>query len=81
MREVQSSDAKAHLPQLLSDVERGETIVITRHGRAIARLVPEVDQRLSEVQKTMDQIAAFRATMPRIALSDILSARHEGHRH
>ena len=48
---------------------------------AIARLVPEVDQRLSEVRKTMDQIAAFRATMPRIALSDILSARHEGHRY
>ena len=81
MREVQSSDAKAHLPQLLSDVERGETIVITRHGRPIARLVPEADQRLTEVQKTMDQIAAFRATMPRIALSELLSARHEGRRH
>jgi len=36
MREVQASEAKAHLPQLLDAVERGETIVITRHGRAIA---------------------------------------------
>ena len=40
MREVQASEAKTHLPQLLDDVERGETIVITRHGRAVARLVP-----------------------------------------
>ena len=41
MREIQASEAKTHLPQLLNDVERGETIVITRHGRAIARIVPE----------------------------------------
>jgi prevent-host-death family protein len=44
MREIQASHAKAHLPQLLDDVERGETLIITRHGRAIARIVPEVDR-------------------------------------
>ena len=81
MREVQSSDAKARLAQLLSEVERGETIVITRHGRAIARLVPEAGQRKSEIEKTMEQIAAFRKTMPRIPLADILSARDEGRRY
>jgi len=81
MREVQSSDAKAHLPQLLSDVERGETIVITRHGRAIARLVPEAEQRAGEVQRTMEQIAAFRKTMPSMTVPEILAARNEGHRH
>jgi prevent-host-death family protein len=81
MREVQSSDAKAHLPQLLSEVERGETIVITRHGRAIARLVPETEQRTHEVQRTMDQIAAFRSTMPSMSVADIMAARHEGHRY
>ena len=37
MREVQASEAKTHLPQLLDEVERGETIVITRHGRPVAR--------------------------------------------
>lgn len=80
MREVQSSEAKAHLPQLLSEVERGEIIVITRHGRPIARLVPEADQRLIGVRRTMEQIAAFRKTMPAIGVPDILSARHEGHK-
>ncbi len=60
MREVQSTDAKAHLAQLLTEVERGETIVITRHGRAIARLVPEATQRQADVRKVKEQIAAFR---------------------
>jgi len=81
MRKVQSSEAKIHLPQLLSEVERGETIVITRHGRAIARLVPEAAQRAGEVQRTMEQIAAFRKTMPALAISDVIAACHEGHRH
>jgi prevent-host-death family protein len=81
MREVQSSDAKTHLTQLLTDVERGETIVITRHGRPIARLVPELDQRAEAIQRTMDQIRALRATVPAISLSEILEARHEGHRY
>lgn len=34
-------DAKTRLSELLDRVERGEQIVITRHGRPIARLVPE----------------------------------------
>ena len=80
MREIQSSEAKAHLSELLSEVERGETIVITRHGRAIARLVPEADQRRADIVSTMDRLAAFRKTMPSISIEDILSARHEGHR-
>jgi hypothetical protein len=33
VREVQSPEAKARFVQLLDAVERGETIVITRHGR------------------------------------------------
>ena len=81
MREVQSTDAKAHLAQLLTEVERGETIVITRHGRAIARLVPEATQRQADVRKVKEQIAAFRQTMPALTVSDILSARHEGHKY
>ena len=81
MREVQSSDAKTHLTQLLTDVERGETIIITRHGRPIARLVPELDQRVEQVQRTMDQIKALRATGPSISVDEILAARHEGRRY
>lgn len=78
MREVQASDAKTHLPRLLSDVERGETIVITRHGRPIARIVPEADGRKAQWRKLKGEIDAFRKTMPRLTVAEILSARDEG---
>lgn len=81
MREVQSSEAKTHLPRLLDAVERGETIVITRHGRPIARIVPEREVRQAETRKAMERIDAFRKTMPRLSVEDILSARHEGHKY
>ena len=53
-REIQASDAKTHLPQLLDDVERGETIIITRHGRPIARIVPESHLRQQEIDKAIE---------------------------
>ncbi len=40
MREVGAFEAKNKLGQLLDLVERGEEVVITRHGRQVARLVP-----------------------------------------
>lgn len=33
-------DAKTHFARLLRRVEKGEEIVIARHGRPVARLVP-----------------------------------------
>lgn len=40
MAEIGAFEAKNKLGSLLDRVERGEEIVITRHGRAVARLVP-----------------------------------------
>lgn len=79
MREVQIADAKAHLPQLIDAVERGETVIITRHGRAVARIVPETESRTSQTRQTMQEIAAFRQTMPRLSLAEIQETKHEGH--
>jgi prevent-host-death family protein len=50
-------DAKTHLPRLLDQVERGDSVTITKHGRAVARLVP-VSSR-SATPETV--IAALRA--------------------
>lgn len=35
-------EAKTHLSRLLADVEGGADVVIARHGRPIARIVPFV---------------------------------------
>jgi prevent-host-death family protein len=40
MRTVGTFEAKTHLSTLLEQVEHGEEITITKHGRAVARLVP-----------------------------------------
>jgi prevent-host-death family protein len=40
MKTIRTFEAKTHLSALLEQVERGEEITITRHGKAMARLVP-----------------------------------------
>jgi prevent-host-death family protein len=81
MREIQASDAKTHLPQLLDEVERGMTIIITRHGRPIARLVPEAARRQEEIDRAIEGIKAIRKRTETMTLNELLSARHEGHKY
>ena len=81
MREIQASEAKTHLPRLLDEVESGETILITRHGRAIARLVPEADRRQVEIDGAIARIRALRRRTGKITLEELLSFRHEGHKY
>lgn len=47
MREVSAYEAKTHLAELLDAVERGETIILTRRGKPIAKLEPCRPARLS----------------------------------
>ena len=57
MNEIGAFEAKNTLGALLDRVERGEEIVITRHGKAVARLVPNtrrVDQ--SQAQAAFERM-------------------------
>jgi prevent-host-death family protein len=85
LREVQASEAKTHLPQLLDEVERGATIVITRHGRRIARLVPEAQRRQQEIDAALDNIKKLgrqiREETGGATVEEILAWRHEGHKY
>jgi prevent-host-death family protein len=78
MREIQASEAKTHLPKLLDATEQEETLVITRHGQGIARLIPEADQRSAEVAKVIAEMKDHCRTAPPITVEEILSARDEG---
>jgi len=71
MREIQASEAKTHLPQLLDAVERGETVVITRHGRAIARIVPEAEHRQAEIRTAIEGIKALRRNSATLSPEEI----------
>jgi prevent-host-death family protein len=58
---VGSYEAKTHLPQLLDRVEQGETIVITRHGKPVARLVPATAAKVRpDVREAVADMLAFR---------------------
>lgn len=81
MREIQASEAKAHLLQLLNAVEHGETLIITRHGRAIARLVPEKDRRQEEVDQAIANIRALRRRIGKVTFDEVRSARDEGRKY
>ena len=78
MREIQASKAKVHLPELLDEVERGATLIITRHGRRIARIVPETDRRQEEIDKALAAIRELRKRTGGITLGELLSARDDG---
>lgn len=83
MREVQATEAKTHLAQLLSAVERGETIAITRHGKPIAHMVPAEKRDRDARTAAVERFRAWRASWRGIDMSieELLAARHEGHRH
>jgi prevent-host-death family protein len=81
MREVQASVAKTQLLALLDEVERGETLVITRHGKPIARLVPEQSHRQQEIDAAVARIEARRRTMPHVTTEEILEWIREGRRY
>lgn len=58
MSTVGSFEAKTHLPQLLERVSRGESIVITKHGRPVAMLVPPPKEKAS-VEETVQRLLEF----------------------
>jgi prevent-host-death family protein len=44
MKTVGLYEAKTHLGELIKEVEHGETLVVTRHGVPVARVVPYRDE-------------------------------------
>ncbi|MDT4922381.1 MAG: hypothetical protein QOG01_94 [Pseudonocardiales bacterium] len=61
---VGAYDAKTHLPRLLDQVERGDSVTITKHGRAVARLVP-VSSRSSTPEAVIAALLAARVGLRR----------------
>jgi prevent-host-death family protein len=50
MATITAFEAKTRFGELLERVSRGEEIVITKHDKPVARIVPEGDARLAKVQ-------------------------------
>ena len=81
LREIQASEAKAKLLRILDDVERGETVIITRRGKRIARVVPEREPRQEDIDRAIESIKALRKRVGKASIKEILSSIHEGHKY
>ena len=60
-RTVGAYEAKTKLPELLDLVERGRQVVITRHARNVARLVPADEPRID--RSVFERIRALRSRL------------------
>jgi prevent-host-death family protein len=65
--EIGAYEAKTHLPQLLERVLRGERILITRHGKPTAMLVPAAEEDKDDVREVIAKMKALRRgnTLPK----------------
>ena len=63
MAKVTAFQAKTRFGELLDRVVRGEEVVITRHEKAVARLVPEGGAILAHTQQAVAELRAGRLLM------------------
>jgi prevent-host-death family protein len=61
MADIGAFEAKTHLSRLLDQVERGETITITRHGKPVARLIPVAGSSRDERRRAISELKQLRS--------------------
>ena len=54
MATITAFEAKTRFGELLDRVAKGEEVVITRHDKVVARLVPEGAQRVDDVRRSVE---------------------------
>ena len=68
MHLVNVTDLRQHLPEYLKQVQKGEEIMITLHGKSIARIVPNFsDNKREQALKRLDTLRG------KMILGDIFS--------
>ncbi|MGD0628334.1 MAG: type II toxin-antitoxin system prevent-host-death family antitoxin [Terracidiphilus sp.] len=85
MQTIQASEAKTKFLSILDDVERGASIIVTRHGKPIARIVPEEGiitaneiARREKVREAIHDIEQLRKRVGKMSLAEIVDAKNEG---
>ena len=70
-------EAKTHLSELIARAERGEEVIITRHNKPVAKLVPigrEAAQSTQRRQAALDALQAFEPIdVPGLSLADLIA--------
>lgn len=79
MQTIGAFEAKTHFSALLEKVEKGEHVIITKHGHPVAKLVPTGSLDQEQSKHTIERIKAFgqKHTLGKI---DWKTLRDEGRR-
>jgi prevent-host-death family protein len=82
MKTVSSYEAKTDLPRLLSQVEKGETITITKRGKPVALLSPARQVPQSDVKAVIAEFRAYSKVQSRkrgaLSVQEIKEMTEEG---
>lgn len=84
MRTVAIAEAKDHFSELVTAAEGGEEVIITRHGRPVARLVMAPEALRERKLQVIDEMIALgqemRAKYGPTPIEDIIAWKNEGRR-
>ena len=75
---VGAYEAKTRFSHLLERVAEGEAFTITRHGRVVARLIPDESCQRERVESAVESLLALRGGVKGTTLAEALSWRDEG---
>jgi prevent-host-death family protein len=83
MAKVTAFEAKTRFGELLERVAGGEEVVITRHDKPVARLIPEGASRLDDVRRSVQGLRDLqqqirRRTKAKLSDGDVRAAIEEG---
>ena len=84
MSKVTAFEAKTRFGELLDRVSKGEEVVITRHDRPVARLIPESGVRQPQIDdavrdlKSLRERIAQRPGFRKLTQKEIKSAIEQG---
>jgi prevent-host-death family protein len=80
METIGAFDAKSRLSELLDRAARGEVFQITKHGRPVARLVPDHAADKEKSKAAAERLKQMRGMLGDMTIEELISLKHEGHR-
>jgi prevent-host-death family protein len=62
MQCIGTYELKTHLSEVLDAVEHGQTVIVTRHGKPIARILPSDAAEREQVSQAVQSLLSFPRT-------------------
>lgn len=83
MRHVPVSEFRDHASELIAAAERGEEIIITRHGKPAVRLVPvppkvDLEKRKAALEGLRVLREQMRASGQSVSIEEAIAWKNEG---